>query len=234
MNHDDSKQPSLFPWQRSAKQPEAIPSQLKFDNQEQFEIPTEAVEPLLEEALPDQEQPEILVVSLFEERFANLEANLLELKSLFEKRIQYDEMKNKAFDTLYEKMKQYEGGFQASLKESMIRSLLLLYDNMVSTEVELSASPDIQSSVSYLRQELLDILYSEDVEPMEGLGEVLTSHRQHVLRTVPTNDPAQDSSIEQVIREGFMCRGKVLRPQSVVVRRYVELANNDNQQSEAM
>jgi molecular chaperone GrpE (heat shock protein) len=163
-------------------------------------------------------------VSPFEMRFAGIEAALLELKGMFEQRIQYDEVKDKAFDKLYDKMKEAESGFQASLKESMIRSLLLLYDSMVSTEQDFSDKkmrPETIQQITSLRQELISVLYSEDVELIEeDEGGKFDRHKQQALRTVPTHYPDKDYSIEEVVREGFTFRGKVLRPQSVVVRRY--------------
>jgi molecular chaperone GrpE len=161
---------------------------------------------------------------LLDSHIAGIELTLLQLKEMFEQRLQYDAVKDRAFDTLYDKMKQYESGFQASLKESMIRSLVLLHDTMVNSEAELSATPKAQAHISYLRQELLDILYAEDVEPIGELSGQFNSSRQQALRTIPTDDPAQGNSIAEVIREGFLFQGKVLRPQSVIVRRYVGAA----------
>lgn len=150
------------------------------------------------------------------------------LEKLFEERLRYDNAKEKAFDSLYERMKQYEGNYQASIKNSLIRSLLLLHDNMVTIETDLEDQPIIQKYISALRQELLDILYAEDVEPMGDLGKQFDHQLQQGVHTVPTVDLAKDNRVERVVREGFYIAGKVLRPQSVMVFRYQNHQNSQN------
>jgi molecular chaperone GrpE len=151
---------------------------------------------------------------------AQVEATLADLKQLFEHRLRYDQAKEKAFDVLYDKMKQHERGFQASLKENLVLSLLLLYDNMVRTEADLKQDCEPASDrVALLRQELLNILYAENVEPIGEL-ERFDRQRQKPVRVIATDNPTLHASIEQVVREGFVFEEKVIRPQSVVLRHY--------------
>lgn len=156
------------------------------------------------------------------QRLAAIETHLSSLQNLFEQRLRYDEQKEQAFNKLYEKMRQQEGDYQASLKKSLVLSLLLLYDNMQKVETALGEQPDVQKYVTSLRQELIDILYAEDVEPMGNLGDVFDHHRQQAINTVPTNDLRQDKTVERIVREGFFhgSAKKVLRPQSVTIRKY--------------
>jgi len=149
-----------------------------------------------------------------------VQQELEELRMLFQKRLSYDAAKDKAFDTLYDKMRQFDGDFQGSLKKGMLRSLLLLHDNMVATEELLSGVPEAQQYVSHLRQELLDILYVEDVEPIDASDEVYDRQRQEAISTIPTDDSAKDGTIARTSKVGFMLAEKVFRPQKVVIHRY--------------
>lgn len=151
---------------------------------------------------------------------AGIQQEIEELRMLFQKRLSYDAAKDKAFDTLYDKMRQFDGDFQGSLKKGMLRSLLLLHDNMVATEELLSEVPEAQQHVSHLRQELLDILYVEDVEPIDASDEAYDRQRQEAISTIPTDAPAKDGTVARTSKVGFMLADKVFRPQKVVIHRY--------------
>jgi molecular chaperone GrpE len=152
-------------------------------------------------------------------RLAALQETLNGLRELFEQRIQYDEAKERAFDTLYRKMRQSEADHESSVKKGLVLSLLLLHDRMQKAESELRETATAQR-IYDLRTQLLDILYAEGVEPIETVSEVFDRSRQEALESVPTTDPAKDNTVDRTIREGFLSLGKVLRPQSVIVRRY--------------
>ena len=171
------------------------------------------------EAAPSAEVAEDIPASLPSDRLEAIEARLATIEQLIDKRLRYDAAKEKAFDVLYEKMRQYESDFQATLKRDLIRSLLLLYDNMVKTEEALATIPEAQQRVADLREELLNALYIQEVEPMGALGEFYDKQKQQAIRVIPTDDPAEDGKVEQVVREGFLWAGKVLRPQQVIIRR---------------
>jgi len=153
------------------------------------------------------------------DRLEAIEARLANIEQLIDKRLRYDAAKEKAFDVLYEKMRQYESDFQATLKRDLIRSLLLLYDNMVKTESTLADVPEARQRVSDLREELLNALYIQEVEPMGALGEFYDKQKQQAIRVIPADDPAEEGKVEQVVREGFLWAGLVLRPQQVIIRR---------------
>lgn len=172
-----------------------------------------------EEIVPSAESVEETQSMPLSDRLEAIETRLSDIKQLIAKRLRYDEAKEKAFDVLYEKMRQYEENFQASLKKDLIRSLLLLYDNMVKAEEVLVSIPEAQQRVSDLREELLNALYVQEVEPMGDLGEFYDKQKQQAIKVIPTDDPSEDGKVEQVTREGFLWAGKVLRPQEVVIRR---------------
>ncbi len=153
-------------------------------------------------------------------RMDAIDKHLGTLTELFDRRLRYDAAKDKAFDNLYEKMKQCEGDFQVSLKMGLIRSLLLLYDNMAKTEVVFAGSPEMQDRITVLREELLEVLYAEGIEPIGPLGSAYDRKLQEALNVLSTDDATEDGTVAKVVREGFYAAGKVLRAQGVIVRRY--------------
>jgi molecular chaperone GrpE (heat shock protein) len=157
--------------------------------------------------------------SIIGQRLAAIEQKLHSLRELFDDKIRYDEAKEQAFDVLYQKMRFLEADHESSLKKSLVFSLLLLHDRMQHAESELRETAARQR-IHDLRTQLLDILYAEGVEPIETRSEAFDCSRQEALNTIPTMDPTKDNTVEQLVREGFLSSGKVIRPQTVIVRRY--------------
>ncbi len=157
--------------------------------------------------------------SIIGQRLAGIEEKLNSLGELFDHKIRYDEAKEQAFDILYQKMRQLEAEHESSLKKGLVLSLLLLHDRMEKAESEFRETATAQR-IYDLRRQLLDILYSEGVEPIETVSEVFDRSRQEAVDIIPTLDPAKDNTVDRRIMEGFLSSGKLLRPQSVIVRRY--------------
>jgi molecular chaperone GrpE (heat shock protein) len=152
-------------------------------------------------------------------RLAALEETVNGLRELFNERIMYDEAKEQAFNVLYEKLRHSEADNQSALKKGLILSLLLLHDRMQKAEGEFAETAAGQR-IGHLRRELLDILYAEGVELIDTQSDGFDRRLQEALQAVPTTDPEKDNTVDRVVREGFLSSGKVMRPQSVIVRRY--------------
>jgi molecular chaperone GrpE (heat shock protein) len=165
-------------------------------------------------------------LSCIDLRLAALEKALTDLRELFEQRIQYDEAKERLFDILHQKMRQSETDHESSLKKGLVLSLLLLHDRMQKAESEVIETTTARR-IYDLRTQLSDILYAEGVEPIETVTEVFDRSRQEAIESVPTTDPAKDNTVERTVRDGFRSLGKVLRPQSVIVRRYQAPASQE-------
>jgi molecular chaperone GrpE (heat shock protein) len=142
------------------------------------------------------------------------------LKACFEERLQYDAAKDKAFDVLYGKLREQDVNQSAALKKNLIMALLRLHDHMQDAEASMAADSPGRERIAALRTGLLDILYAEDVEPISTQSPQFDRARQQAIGSVPAEDPALDNTVERVLREGFVSGGRVLRPQTVIIRRY--------------
>jgi molecular chaperone GrpE len=152
-------------------------------------------------------------------RLAALEETLDGLRRLFDERILYDEAKERAFDVLYEKLRNSEADNQSALKKGLILSLLLLHDRMQKAESEFGETAAVQR-IAHLRLGLLDILYADGVERINIQSDGFDRRLQEAVQVVPTTDPDKDNTVDRVVREGFLSSGKIMRAQSVIVRRY--------------
>jgi len=153
-------------------------------------------------------------------RLARLEDALNSLHACFEDRLRYDAAKDRAFDVLYSKLREQDADQAFVLKKNLILALLRLHDHMENAEDALDHDSTGRQRVADLRTELLDILYAEDIEPITNASAEFDRTRQQALGSVPVGDPARDNTVDRVLRQGFVYGGRVLRPQSVIVRRY--------------
>lgn len=153
---------------------------------------------------------------------------LTEIKDLIENRLEYDAVKEKAFDKLYEDMRQQRelpNILDRNIKP-LLTDLLLLYDNMKHfdkflTRQESSNSETILQEFKYLLDDLLETLYRQEVIPIEDDGSGKFNSKLHkATKTEAAKTQDEDFKIVDVVRQGFLWRDKVLRPQEVVIRRF--------------
>jgi molecular chaperone GrpE len=179
--------------------------------------PTGAATPLAEQLTPI-----ITHIAGLEEKFAKLQ-------TCFEERLQYDAAKEKAFDVLHAKLCEQNTDQGAALKKNLVLALFRLHDHMQEAEADLEEGSMGRQRLAELRVDLIDILYAEDVEPIEVPSDEFDRSRQRALGTTPTNNPALSNTVEKVVYQGFVSGSRVLRPQGVIVRRYQPLNKEESE-----
>jgi len=131
---------------------------------------------------------------------------------------------DKAFDQLYEELRQYKEDFLFQAEKPLLLDLLLFYDSLnwfQETLVKQEMSPDvIADSFQYLLEEFLEVLYRRDVVPAEQQDSFdMKMHR--AVKAITTDDQSEHQKIAQVLKRGFMRGSKALRPEEVIVKRYI-------------
>ena len=155
---------------------------------------------------------------------------LQEIKETLQNRFEYDAVKEKAFDKLYDEMKRQREASDTVDRaiKPLLSDLVLLYDNMKGfetelTEGQLAAAGDVVRRFKFLFDDLVEILYRQEVtlsEPDES-GK-FNSKVHKAVKTESTEIKEDDFKIVATLRNGFVWRDRVLRPQEVVIKRYVE------------
>ena len=148
---------------------------------------------------------------------------------MIQDRLEYDSVKEKAFDKLYEEMRRQKESLDLldRAMKPLLSDLLLLYDSMKRHEALLDNNQrlnkeDIPNNFKYVLDELLEILYRQEVIPMEqNLSETFNSKIHKATKSEPTKYKEEDFKIASIVRSGFLWRDKVLRPQEVVVKRSI-------------
>ena len=152
---------------------------------------------------------------------------LCEIKEIIESRLEYDDVKEKAFDKLYEEMRRQKEVFDLldrTLKP-VLSDLLLLHDSMKKFGSILLNQSIITEGViqnyKYIEEEMTAILYRQDVLPIDANSEEIFNSKIHkVAKIEGTERKEDDFKIVNILRDGFVWRDKVLRPQEVVIKRF--------------
>jgi len=154
---------------------------------------------------------------------------LQEIKEIIQNRLEYDAVKEKAFDKLYEEMRRQKEASDLLDRavKPVLSDLLLLYDSMKNFESSFInnhslSSEDAKQNFKYIMDELMEILYRQEVTPIdENLSEVFNSKLQKATKTENAESKEDDFKIVGIVRSGFVWRDKVLRPQEVVIKRFL-------------
>jgi len=152
-------------------------------------------------------------------------AQLAELRRLFEEKIRDDVTKGDLFEKLYSDMANYRDDFVfANITRRVLTDLIRLFDRVDAlvgedTIVHLQRE-DILDHVRSFRGEILQSLRRQEVSIIDdGLGSFDDTVQEAVeVAAVPRRE--DDQKVLAVVHRGFRHRGRLLRPERVVVGRF--------------
>lgn len=153
---------------------------------------------------------------------------LNKINEMIQDRLEYDAVKEKAFDKLYEEMRRQKEASDMLDRavKPVLSELLLLYDNMRKHEASLINQSindgELLQDFRYILEELLEILYRQEVLPIEeNISEPFNSKIHKATKIENAENKDDDFKIINIVRNGFTWRDKVLRPQEVVIKRFL-------------
>ncbi len=97
--------------------------------------------------------------------------------------------------------------------ERLVKELLPILDNL---ERALEADGDIREGVEATRDQLVDILTQEGLNPISSEGQSFDPAVHEALMSKPSNEHEEDTVI-QTLERGYVLNGKPIRPAKVVV-----------------
>jgi molecular chaperone GrpE len=111
------------------------------------------------------------------------------------------------------------------LQSDLVASLLDVLDDLRRVEGETSATSEaLLEGVRLVEKKFGSILESAGLEPIETEGKPFDPAVMEALMTVPTEDPAQDGVVADVLQPGYLFRDVLLRPARVRVLQYQDPA----------
>jgi molecular chaperone GrpE (heat shock protein) len=169
-------------------------------------------------ALSPEKQVDIMV-----KRFEKIDEQLTTIRKT-------ESVNQKLFDSLHGELLKYRDNFlHESLQKPFIHDLVLLFDHLTSLCEQLSSASQSKNRQGRLVQwrdnlenaihalmEILHRLEVKEIEPRERVDR--TVHR--VVSFEPADYPEEDGQIVMRVRRGFTWRGKLIRPEEVIAKRF--------------
>jgi molecular chaperone GrpE (heat shock protein) len=163
-------------------------------------------------------------------------------------------LNQRMFDAMHEELKGYKDAFLLeSVHKPIIRDLISLYDDLeaihrqVQEAVEYAANTLADSAAELFEhlkmtdmnimhncEFIIEVLARLDVTPLNlGTGK-LDKHTQRAVAVESAEHPEADSDIARSVKRGFSWKGRVLRPEEVVIKKWkdgllVAMAGIDSQ-----
>lgn len=134
------------------------------------------------------------------------------------------EKKEQLYDELHQMVREYRELFiLETVEKPILLDLVLLYDTINRSIASLAAVPEVPESsldkVRGIRDELLEALFRRDVRRIELPEGEVDRKLQKVVGVRPLEDGEETGPTVTVVKDGFIWRGKALRPQEVIIRR---------------
>jgi molecular chaperone GrpE (heat shock protein) len=141
-----------------------------------------------------------------------------------------ESVNQRVFDSLHDELLKYRDNFlHESLQKPFIHDLVMLFDDLTSLSDQLRTAAHEDNQRGHIAQwrdnlenavhSLLEILHRfevKEIEPKEHVDRTL--HR--VVSYEPANFAEEDGCIVMRVRRGFSWRGKLIRPEEVIAKRF--------------
>lgn len=152
---------------------------------------------------------------------------LQEIKGVIQNRLEYDAVKEKVIDKINDELKFYRDGFIFKSQKSIFIDLMLLYDSLerilISVAIEGGFSREkLVEHLEIFKEELLELLYRRDITPFDEHPEVLNYKLHKTVKTIPTDEESENNKVDKIIKIGFRLNDKILRPEEVIIKKYVK------------
>lgn len=146
------------------------------------------------------------------------EEGIAKISDLFKEKVSNDSVKEKAFEELYSQLESYKRNFIFTAIKPFVHDLLLMYDRIESEmEHKEPGSDETCTKLSFFKDELLEILYRNDIIPLAKTteGEKFNPEKSNAVDKCETDDAELDNKVKKVLKIGFMKGETVIRPELV-------------------
>lgn len=157
-----------------------------------------------------------------------VERKLDDLAQMFTEKIETDTYKNALFDQMHQELRQYQEDAISSITDPIIMELIGLKDQigLFLQHIPEEPTPDNYSKLrrryEEVAEDLGDILENLDVQTYMVEGNIPDPKRQKILKTVPTDEPELDNTVEKKIAQGYMKKNRIIKYEKISIYKYQE------------
>lgn len=149
------------------------------------------------------------------------------LADLFEEKIKDDQHTKEIVDIMHSELQKYKTGAYDTLMLAVERDIIMIIDNISKNLSAIEAEgnkdyPQLRSLYLGAKQDLVDVLYRQGIDPYFVEGTVVQVPKQKVLTTVETDNPKLDKTIARRVSTGWQKGKTIVRPEYVEVYLYKE------------
>ena len=166
---------------------------------------------------------EKLLVNQFERFAGEVDKQLASIRNT-------ESVNQQLFDSLHAELLKYRDNFlHESLQKPFIHDLVYLYDHLNGLCDQLSTAAQEKGKRSRVSQwrdnlenaihSLVEILHRFDVREIEPRERVDRAFHR-VISFEPADFPEEDGTIVMRVKRGFVWRGKLIRPEEVIAKRF--------------
>jgi molecular chaperone GrpE (heat shock protein) len=156
-------------------------------------------------------------------RFKRIDEQLTAIRST-------ESVNQRLFDSLHEELLKYRDNFlHESLQKPFIHDLVHLYDDLLKLDSQLRGAADSERGRGNASQwrdnlensihSLVEILERFEVKEIDA-KEVVDRSLHKVVSFEPADFPEEDGRIVMRVKRGFVWRGKLIRPEEVIAKRF--------------
>ncbi len=163
---------------------------------------------------------------------------------------QVESANQKLFDAMHGELKTYKDAFLFdALHKPFVKDLLRLADDVGAIERQVKARMDeaetgeaaekeflskLQTNLGNAGAHFLEVFARLEVETFESVPGVAVDRQRHKTISIePASGAAQDQTVARSLKPGSLWRGRVIRPEEVVVRRWTAPKAPPNGDAEA-
>lgn len=151
------------------------------------------------------------------------------LKEQLHKHVLTNKDKDEAFDRLYVELETYKNNSAFEQVRPLFMDLILMFDR-ISNLTEDAVKRDDKYCANALKtvtDELIEIMYRRDIDLITSIQEVFDATTQRAIGVERIESEEENNKIAKIVRKGFRCGERLLRPEEVIVKKYSPQRTDD-------
>ena len=149
-------------------------------------------------------------------------SRLTKLEELFSQRIAHTDFEENSRQIMHKELEAYKSDMYASLLKPLLMDVIEVREDIFKTTARYESKPEeeqvlpLSKFMEYATMDLASLLEKYDVEDWQSNpGDDFRPGRQKGQKKVPTNEKNLHGKIAKSLSRGYLCKGKVIRPERV-------------------